>query len=141
MRIIGLLLVAVVGVALTAPALALTLSCHLGGENVVISFNPDDGSAFEHLRRWEGVFQASDGAYRIALSSGVVKKTAESPEGYTVVPWKKAFELGLPPPFGADLVLEIDRYSGRANSYWSRDGLKKFSGNSQNCRAVDKQLF
>ncbi len=116
-----LLLAAATVVVLTSPAHALTLSCHLGQDNVVISLDPDDGSAFEHTRAWKGHFTVSEGTYRIWLDANFPRP----PEGYFLD--------------NADLYLEIDRYSGRANAHWGSG--KGFSGNSQNCRIVDKQLF
>ena len=116
-----LLLATAAVVGLTTPAHALTLSCHLGSDNVVVSLNSDDGSAFEHTKAWKGQFVVSEGAYRIWLDA----KFHRPPEGYF--------------PSNADLYLEIDRYSGRANAHWGSG--RGFYGNSQNCRKVDKQLF
>ena len=138
MRIIGLLLMAVAGAGLTGPALALTLSCHLGTDNVVISLDPDEVSPFEHMRAWggvaaiehmktwRGVAAISEGAFRIWLDEGYDPAS----DGCRVP------GSDVDPP---DLYLEIDRYTGRANAHWGSG--HKFSGNSQNCRIVDKQLF
>ena len=120
-----LLLVAAAVVVLTSPAHALTLSCHLGQDNVVISLNPDDGSAFEHTKAWKGQLDVSEGAYRIWFKRGYDPQSAAPPEGFHLV--------------DPDLYLEIDRYSGRANAHWGSG--HKFFGNSQNCRTVTKQLF
>ena len=100
-----------------------TLSCHLEKDNVVISLNPDDGSAFEHMNGWRGHFQVSEGAYRIWLD--------DLPDNLP-----KDF-VSLEPPL---LHLIIDRYSGRASAYWEQAGFS-FIGNSQSCSKVEIHLF
>ena len=162
MRIVGLLLMAVAGAGLTSPAFALTLSCHLGNDNVVISLNPDEEggvAAIEHMKTWQGVAAISEGAYRIWLDEGYDPADvsgSEEPGVPTVrmLTPKELAEFGRQPVcgevpagrncrapgnFAPDLYLEIDRYTGRANAQWG-DG-QKFFGKSQNCRIVDKQLF
>ena len=145
---------------------ALTLSCHLGQDNVVISLNPDEVSTFEHMRTWggvaaiehmktwRGVAAISEGAFRIWLDEGYDPASDDS--GLRNATPKELAELSRAPlcgevPAGTgcrvpgsdvdppDLYLEIDRYTGRANAHWGSG--HKFSGNSQNCRIVDKQLF
>ena len=116
-----LLLVTGAVVGLTSPTYALTLSCNLGYSNVVISLNSDDGSAFEHTKAWKGHFVVSEGAYRIWLDANFHRP----PEGFFLD--------------NADLYLEIDRYSGRANAHWNSG--KGFYGKSKDCSEVDKQLF
>ena len=150
MRIIGLLLMAVAGAGLTGPALALTLSCHLGTDNVVISLDPDEVSPFEHMRAWggvaaiehmktwRGVAAISEGAYRIWLDEGYDPAPDPESPGRHATP-KELAEMISAEPYLPDLYLEIDRYTGRANAHWG-DG-QKFFGKSQNCRIVDKQLF